>query len=83
MPAFSGMRLLLSPNLMFISLLLLTLGCGLRVNSGILAYQGFARWAWSWLPASAIMEMTAVTLFALNLLLTFASHPPPQIGSSN
>jgi len=55
-PAFSGMRLLLSPNLMFISLLLLTLGCGLRVNSGILAYQGFARWAWSWLPASAIME---------------------------
>jgi hypothetical protein len=83
LPAFSGMRLLLSPKLMFLSLLLLTLGCGLRVNSEILAYQGFAPWAWSWLPASAIMEMTAVTLFALNLLLTFASRPPSQIGSSN
>jgi uncharacterized protein involved in response to NO len=78
LPAFSGMRLLFSTKLMFISLLLLTIGCPLRVGSEILAYQGFAAWAWSWLPVSAITEMTAVSIFAINLLLTFASTPPSQ-----
>lgn len=76
LPAFSGMRLLFSTKLMFLSLLLLTGGCVLRVGSEILAYQGFAAWAWSWLPVSAITEMSAVTIFALNLLLTFAGSPP-------
>jgi hypothetical protein len=76
LPAFSGMRLLLSTKLMFVSLLLLSVGCALRVNSEILAYQGFASWAWSWLPVSAVTEMTAVTLFATNLLFTFARRPP-------
>jgi uncharacterized protein involved in response to NO len=75
LPAFSGMRLLLSTKLMFISLLLLSVGCVLRVGSEILAYQGFASWAWSWLPVSAITEMTAVTVFAINLLFTFARRP--------
>lgn len=76
LPAFSGMRLLFNTRLMFISLLLLTVGCLLRVSSEILAYQGFAGWAWSWLPVSAITEMTAVTVFALNLFATFAQRPP-------
>ena len=75
LPAFSGMRLLFNTRLMFLSLLLLTVGCLLRVSSEIFAYQGFARWAWSWLPVSAVTEMTAVTLFAVNLLATFARCP--------
>jgi len=84
LPAFSGMRLLFSRRLMFLSLALLSVGCGLRVSSQILAYQGFAGWAWSWLPVSAVTEMAAVTAFAANLILTFASDPPavrPQADS--
>jgi len=75
LPAFSGMRLLFSTKLMFAGLLLLTAGCVLRVSSEIVAYQGYGSWAWSWLPVSAVSEMAGVTIFALNLLLTFASPP--------
>jgi len=78
LPAFSGMRLLFSTKLMFLSLLLLTGGCLLRVSSETLAYQGFAGWAWSWLPVSAITEMFAVTIFAVNLLFTFVRRPASQ-----
>lgn len=74
--AFSGMRLLFSTKLMLVSLLLLAIGCLLRVSSEILAYQGLAGWAWSWLPVSAVTEMTAVTVLAVNLGLTFVSDPP-------
>jgi uncharacterized protein involved in response to NO len=76
LPAFSGMRLLFSPKLMFAAMLLLTVGCLLRVSSEILAYQGFVYSAWSWLPVSAVTEMTAVTLFAANMFATFARQPP-------
>lgn len=75
LPAFSGMRLLFSTKLMFLAMLTLTVGCLLRVSSEILAYQGFAHWAWSWLPVSALTEMTAVTLFAVNLFATFMQPP--------
>ncbi|MGE5113482.1 MAG: hypothetical protein ACM3JB_21680, partial [Acidobacteriaceae bacterium] len=78
LPAFSGMRLLFSTKLMFGSLSLLAIGCLLRVSSEIVAYQGFATWAWSWLPVSAVMEMSAVTIFAVNLFGTFLSRPPSQ-----
>ena len=71
LPAFSGMRLLFSTKLMFVALVLLSIGCLLRVGSEVLAYQGLARAAWSWLPVSAITEMTAVTIFAANLAITF------------
>jgi len=74
LPAFSGMRLLFSTKLMSGALLLLALGCFLRVSSEILAYQGYLPSAWSWLPVSAVAEMAAVTLFAFNLVLTFTSH---------
>jgi len=76
LPAFSGMRLLFSTKLMFVALVLLSLGCAVRVSSEILAYQGLAASAWIWLPVSAFTEMTAVTVFAVNLLITFARHAP-------
>lgn len=76
LPAFSGMKLLFSTRLMFASMALLAVGCTLRVASEILAYQGFTKSAWSWLSASALIEMTAVTIFAINLFATFASQPP-------
>ena len=75
LPAFAG-RCLFSAKLMFVALLLLTAGCMLRVSSEILAYQGFFRPAWSWLPLSAVTEMIAVSLFAINLFLSFARRPP-------
>ena len=74
LPAFSGMRLLFCTKLMFAAQLLLALGCFLRVSSEILAYQGYLPSAWSWLPVSAVIEMAAVTVFALNLVLTFSSR---------
>jgi uncharacterized protein involved in response to NO len=78
LPAFAGMRLLFSTRLMFGALSLLGVGCLLRVSSEILAYQEFLRSAWSWLPVSAVIEMTAVTVFALNLLVTFARRRPVE-----
>ena len=79
LPAFSGMRHLFSPRLMFLGLLLLNLGCALRVSSEVLAYRGYLwGWgAWRWLPVSAVTEMTAVTLFALNMAASFAQPAPP------
>jgi uncharacterized protein involved in response to NO len=76
LPAFSGMKMLFSTKLMFAALALLTLGCALRVGAEILAFQEFMHSAWAWLPVSAVTEMTAVTLFAANLLLTFARKRP-------
>jgi len=76
LPAFSGMRVLFSTRLMFLALALLTAGCLLRVSTEILAYQGLWEHAWRCLPASAVTEMTAVTLFAVNLLASFASRRP-------
>jgi uncharacterized protein involved in response to NO len=76
LPAFSGMKVLFSTKLMLAAMTLLTLGCVLRVSSEILAYQELVNSAWSWLPVSAITEMTAVTLFAVNLVLTFTSKRP-------
>lgn len=79
LPAFSGMKLLFSPRLMLASMSLLSLGCLLRVTCEILAYQGYAAWAWQVLPVSAIIELTAVTLFALNLVLTFRRRPAVEM----
>lgn len=82
LPAFSGMRVLFNTTLMFVALLLLAVGCLMRVSSEILAYQGFTSSAWSWLPISALIEMAAVTIFAMNLLMTFARRPPSGASSS-
>ncbi len=75
LPAFAG-RTLFSTRLMFLALMLLTTGCLLRVSSEILAYQGFVHSAWSWLPVSAVTEMAAVTVFAVNIFLSFVRRPP-------
>jgi len=72
LPAFAGMRLLWSPRLMFVGLFLLTLGCTLRVSCEVLAYQGYAGWAWHVLPVSALVELTALSVFAVNMFCTFA-----------
>jgi hypothetical protein len=71
LPAFAGMRSLWSPRLMFLGLFLLTVGCALRVSSEVLAYQEYAAWAWHVLPASALIELTALSVFAVNVLCTF------------
>jgi uncharacterized protein involved in response to NO len=79
LPAFSGMRLLYSRNLMAAALSLLAVGCFLRVSSEVIAYQGFARSAWTWLPLSAVIELTAVTLFAVNMFATLVTSPPSRL----
>lgn len=80
LPSFCGMRVLWSPRLMLVMLVLLMSGCTLRVASEILAYQDYAKWAWNVLPISALIELTAVALFAVNLIVTFA-RPPVVVAS--
>ena len=80
LPSFCGMRVLWSARLMLLMLILLITGCTLRVASEILAYQDYAKWAWNVLPVSAVIELTAVAFFAVNLLVTFAR--PPVVATS-
>lgn len=82
LPAFCGMRILYSPALMGWSLWLLAAGCFLRVTAEIGAYESYIPQLWGVLPVSAIVEMTAVTLFALNLLLTLR-QPPAHLKTSS
>jgi hypothetical protein len=81
LPAFGGARVLYSPRLMLASLVTLTAGCALRVGSEIPAYEGYSQAAWHVLPCSAIIELLAVSLFAANLLATFA-RPPAHLRSA-
>jgi hypothetical protein len=76
LPAFCGMRLLYSKGLMWASLAILNLGCLLRVASEVPAYEANLRAVWRILPVSAVTELTAVTLFALNLGITLILPPP-------
>ena len=76
LPAFCGMRLLYSKRLMGISLVMLNMGCALRVLSEIPAYEANLHFAWAILPISAITELTAVTVFALNMSITLVLPPP-------
>lgn len=71
LPAFTN-RQLFSPKIMLAACATLNLGCFLRVASEIPAYEGFAPAAWRVLPVSAVLELAAVSLFALNLMLTMA-----------
>jgi uncharacterized protein involved in response to NO len=82
LPAFAGMKVLYSPRLMLAGLLLLNVGCGLRVTSQILAYESYWFPAWNALPWSAICELLAVTVFAANLLLTFKQLPAHEMKSA-
>ncbi len=78
LPAFCGMRILWSTRLMFWSLLLLHVGCALRVTLEPLAYESYWNFAWKLLPYSAFVELTAVVLFALNIAATLL-HPPAHL----
>lgn len=75
LPAFAGMRVLWSKQLMFVALLLLTIGCALRVSCEVLAYQEYATWAWSVLPYSALLELAGLTAFAINIVGTIVLQP--------
>lgn len=75
LPAFAGMRLLWSTKLMFAGLALVTVGCTLRVSCEVIAYQGYAAWAWSVLPISALCELAGLTIYAINILGTFILEP--------
>lgn len=75
LPAFAGMRLLWSTKLMFTGLALVTVGCTLRVSCEVIAYQGYAAWAWSVLPLSALCELAGLTIYAINILGTFVLEP--------
>ncbi len=75
LPAFSGMRPLFSARLMFAYLALLNFGCTLRVLTEALAYEAITSLAWGWLPISALIELSAVVLFAINLVVSFACDP--------
>lgn len=77
LPAFAAMGPLWSPRLMFVGLLFLTTGCFLRVTSEIAAYQSGIALAWAALPVSAILELTAMALFALNMGATYLTAPEP------
>jgi uncharacterized protein involved in response to NO len=75
LPAFCGMRVLWSKQLMFWSLILLSTGCLLRVFSEPLAYENVWTSAWKILPVSAVIELLAVGLFALNIGVTLLQPP--------
>ncbi len=68
---------------MLVILVLLMSGRTLRVTSEILAYQDYAKWAWNILPVSALIELTAVTLFAVNLIARFAGPPVVVTSPTN
>ena len=76
LPHFGGVYNLFSKRLMLASLLLLQVGCTLRVTSEPLAYEGFSMFAWRVLPVSATLELGAVLIFAMNLAMTFAKGQP-------
>jgi len=81
LPAFCGMRVLWSDRLMGWSLYLLFLGCLLRAATEPLAYEGVWAPAWKVLPVSAVMELAAVTVFAVNIGVTIV-RPPAHLTPS-
>ncbi|HEY1578289.1 MAG TPA: hypothetical protein VGF82_14570 [Terracidiphilus sp.] len=83
LPHFCGVARLFSTRLMFAALLLIQIGCTLRVTSEPLAYEGFSSFAWRVLPVSGMVELTAVLIFAVNIAATiligrssFVENPP-------
>jgi uncharacterized protein involved in response to NO len=75
LPAFLGGRELAGAGLMAAALWLLNTGCLLRVSSEAVAYSAGGL-AWKLLPVSALLELSAVTVFVINLGLTLARPMP-------
>ena len=65
---------------MLFALILLTIGCILRVVVEPLAYSNLAPELWSVLPVSATLELVAVVLFAINLAATMVSPVPAWLS---
>lgn len=80
LPSFLNSRELWRPVLMRASLWLLTAGCALRVVSEPAAYSGAVAVAWRLLPLSALLELSAVLLFGLNLGMTLGSPVPAWLA---
>lgn len=76
LPAFFGVKRLWSPRLMATVLVLINVGCTLRVVSQVMAYEGVGALAWKVLPVSAIVEMIAVACFAVNMMMTLTTGSP-------
>ncbi|MBI3693677.1 MAG: NnrS family protein [Acidobacteria bacterium] len=76
LPSFLNSRELWSRRLMLWSLVLLTIGCTLRATSEPLAYGNVLPLFWKLLPVSALVELTAVLLFAFNIARTLATPMP-------
>lgn len=76
LPAFLGVQRLWSTRLMGAMLVLVNAGCAVRVASQVLAYEGWSTLAWKTLPLSAMIEMTAVALFAVNMMMTLRTGAP-------
>jgi hypothetical protein len=70
LPHFAGVYAIFSKRLMFLGLLMLQLGCALRVCSEPLAYEGILPFAWKTLPVSGMLELGGVLVFVANLALT-------------
>ena len=75
LPAFCGMRLLYSKKLMFASLAVLNLAASFAWPRRSPHTRPIAC-CMDTLPISAVTELTAVTLFALNLGITLLLPPP-------
>lgn len=75
LPAFLGRKKIFSEKLMLWSLLLLNLGCLARVSSEIFAYDFSLAFCWSVLPLSALVELTAMASFAVNMIGTLLQKP--------
>lgn len=73
LPHFGGVERIFSARLMLLSLVLLQVGCTLRVSSEPLAYEGIAALAWKVLPISGMLELGGVLVFAANVVLTYAA----------
>lgn len=81
LPSFLSGRELRSARLMAASLCLLSLGCFLRVSSEAVAYSARGGWSWRVLPVSGLIELTAISLFVLNLGWTMAQPVPAWFGA--
>ncbi len=79
LPSFLNGRELYSSALMAASLWILNLGCVLRVSSEAIAYSAGGA-AWRILPISAVLEMTAVVIFVVNLGVTIKRPIPAWLA---
>ncbi|MBI4446122.1 MAG: NnrS family protein [Acidobacteria bacterium] len=79
LPSFLNGRELRSPRLMSAALWLVSLGCLLRVSSESIAYSATGI-SWEVLPISALLELSAVVIFVINMGMTLSQPVPAWFG---